>query len=277
MKNRESYHSFKKYDVFCQSWEPDSKNDDTHILIVHGLGEHSSSYTNFGKSMSDKGVSCHSYDLIGHGQTSGQRGYVPNFDTFVEQFETQLQQILSAQVKSENLTIFAHSMGGLIVLKSLYQQTIPENIKIIFSNPLVKINVEIPEWKLTLAQGLSQILPRFSLFNEINDLDLTKDESAIENYSKDPLRHKKISIKLFLELEENTDFIQKKFISSNNQTLFLLSTNDKVCDPSASQELSKKFSNSELELFPQSGHEIINDLSKNRAIDRISNFIKGTI
>lgn len=275
MKNTEKYYEFKKYDIFSQSWSPDKTDENSSdLLIVHGLGEHSSSYTNLALNLAEQGITSHSYDLIGHGQSSGQRGYIPSFDTFVEQFENTLDQF-DQKIKKNKLCIFAHSMGGLIVLKSLYKNLIPENVKIIFSNPLVGINVQVPEWKLTLAQGLSQVLPRFSLFNEIDDSDLTKDEEARNNYSKDPLRHKKISVKLFLELQENTALIQAKLKSVKNPTLFMLSTNDKVCDASATQNLSKSFVNHELELFPQSGHEIINDLSKNKAFNIIDQFIKG--
>lgn len=275
MKNTEKYYEFKKYDIFSQTWSPDKTDENTlDLLIVHGLGEHSSSYTNLASNLAEQGITSHSYDLIGHGQSSGQRGYIPSFDTFVEQFENTLNQF-DQKIKKNKLCIFAHSMGGLIVLKSLYKNIIPENVKIVFSNPLVGINVQVPDWKLTLAQGLSQVLPRFSLFNEIDDSDLTKDEEARNNYAKDPLRHKKISVKLFLELQENTALIQAKLKSVKNPTLFMLSTNDKVCDANSTQALSKNFVNHELELFPQSGHEIINDLSKNKAFSIIDQFIKG--
>ncbi len=275
MKNTEKYYQFKKYDIFSQSWSADKTDENSSdLLIVHGLGEHSSSYTNLTTHLADKGISCHSFDLIGHGQSSGQRGYIPSFDTYVEQFENALNQF-DSKIKDNKLTIFAHSMGGLIVLKSLYKNIIPENVKIIFSNPLVGINVEVPEWKLTLAQGLSQVLPRFSMFNEIDDSDLTKDEDARINYSKDPLRHKKISVKLFLELQENTSLIKAKLKAIKNPTLFMLSTNDKICDSSATQDLSKNFINNDLELFPQSGHEIVNDLSKTKAFNIIDQYVKG--
>ncbi len=275
MKNTEHYFEFKKYDIFTQTWAPDLLDKDgQHLLIVHGLGEHSSSYANMAKSLTEKSITCHIYDLIGHGQSSGQRGYVPSFEIFVEQLQAVLEQNQSL-IKAKKLSLFAHSMGGLIVLKSLYNEIIPKDIKIIFSNPLVNINVEIPEWKITLAQGLSQILPRFSLYNEINNMDLTKDEIAIENYSKDPLRHKKISVKLFLELQETTSLIQSKIKGIKNPALFMLSPNDKVCDSTASQNMAKNFSNCQLELFPQSGHEIINDLSKNKAFEQIREFVIG--
>lgn len=274
MKNIECFATFKKYDTFIQSWLTEDTSDD-HVLIVHGLGEHSSCYAHMAQYLTDRGVSCHGFDFIGHGQSSGQRGYVPQFELLVEQLLF-VYQTLQNQNKNTKLSIFSHSMGGLVTLKSLLDGSIKESIDLIFSNPLVHIKVEIPQWKLTLAENIAQILPRFSLGNEINELDITKDQNFLEIYKKDPLRHKKISSKLFIELQENTGLVSSQLRHVLNKTLFLISPNDKVCDADASQKLSQQFVNSHIELFPQSGHEIINDLSKSKAFDDIIDFLKGT-
>ena len=177
-----------------QSWLSE-KPSTTHLLILHGLGEHSSCYAHMAEYLCEHDISCHSFDFIGHGQSSGQRGYTPNFELFVEQFQFVYGQLTKTH-GSSNVVIFCHSMGGLVGLKALLGQVIPETHSMIFSNPLVNIKVEIPPWKRSLAQGLSQFLPRLSLDNEINDHDLTKDPAVIASYSRDPLRHRKISSKL---------------------------------------------------------------------------------
>ena len=272
MKNTETYLSFKKYDIFTQSWLTDQPTGH-NLLIVHGLGEHSSNYSHMAEYLAEQGISSHSFDLIGHGQSSGQRGYVPSFQLFTEQLNFIYERVLTLS-ETKKLSIFCHSMGGLIVLKALLDNSLKSDSPLIFSNPLVNINVEIPQWKLSMAQSLAQILPRLTLGNEINDRDLTKDQSVLENYASDPLRHKKISSKLFIELQENTDLVRSQIDAVTNPSLFLLSPSDKVCDADATQLLSKKFLNSKLELFPQSGHEIINDLSKQKAFDDIIEFVK---
>jgi acylglycerol lipase len=283
MKNTESYFQFKKYDIFAQSWLTEKSIDKSsegqseyHLIIVHGLGEHSSSYNHMAKYLCDHGISCHSFDLIGHGQSSGQRGYTPSFELFVEQLSFIYNEV-SNKYKSANIAIFAHSMGGLVTLKALMEKTFPNDLKLIFSNPLVNINIEIPQWKLSLANGLAQLLPRLAMGNEINNNDLTKDAEVIERYSQDPLRHKKISAKLFIELQETTGLVSSQLEDIKNPSLFLLSPNDKVCDANATEKLSKSFQNAKLELFPQSGHEIVNDLSKTKAFDDIINFLKGNL
>jgi alpha-beta hydrolase superfamily lysophospholipase len=275
MKNTETYLSFKKYDIFTQSWLTDSPTDH-HILIVHGLGEHSSNYSHMADYLCAHGISSHSFDLIGHGQSSGQRGYVPSFQLFVDQLNFMYERVVTI-TETNKLGIFCHSMGGLILMKTLLDGAIKSDTPLIFSNPLVNINVEIPQWKLSMAQSLAQLLPRLTLGNEINDRDLTKDQAVLESYASDPLRHKKISSKLFIELQENTDLVRSQINAIANPSLFLLSPSDKVCDSDATQLLSKKFSNSKLELFPQSGHEIVNDLSKQKAFDDIIAFMKESI
>lgn len=272
MKNTEAYFLFKKYDVFCQSWLAD-QNSHHHLLIVHGLGEHSSSYTHMAKYLCEHGISSHGFDLIGHGQSSGQRGYVPTFDLFIEQLAF-VYQMLKNNHSTDKISIFSHSMGGLITLKALVENVFSPETPLIFSNPLVDINVDIPQWKINLANGLAQVLPRLALGNEINNNDLTKDPEVIASYSQDPLRHKKISTKLYMELKDNTELVRAKIENIQNPTLFLISPNDKVCNADTTQALTKEFVNMNLELFPQSGHEIINDFSKLKAFDDIIEFIK---
>lgn len=271
MKNTESYFEFKKYDIYAQSWlaEPVTSQ---HLLIVHGLGEHSSCYAHMAEYLCAKGISSHSFDFIGHGQSSGQRGYVPTLDLYVEQLAYFFNDI-KAQYKNSKIAIFAHSMGGLVTLKALFHGVFDSKTPLIFSNPLVGINVNIPQWKLTVADGLAHVLPRLALGNEINNSDLTKDPEMLKKYTQDPLRHKKISSRLFMELKENTTLVANNLKNITNPSLFLLSPHDKVCDAEASQKLTKHFVNSHLELFPQSGHEIINDLSKQKAFDDIVDFI----
>lgn len=273
MKNLESYFEFKKYDVFMQSWLTDEASDH-HLLIVHGLGEHSSSYAPMAKYLCDNGISCHSFDFIGHGQSSGQRGYVPSFDLFAEQLAYVFNH-LTTKYKTAKISVFCHSMGGLVTLKALLLSLLPQTTSLVFSNPLVGINVDIPQWKLTLADGLAQFLPRLALGNEIKNSDLTKDADMLEKYTQDPLRHKKISSRLFIELKENTALVAAQLLNVQNPALFLLSPNDKVCDADASQRMVKNFKKTRMELFPQSGHEIVNDLSKERAFDDIVDFVKN--
>lgn len=273
MKNVESFFEFKKYDVFMQSWLTETPSDH-HLLIVHGLGEHSSSYAPMAQYLCEKEISCHSFDFIGHGQSAGQRGYVPSFDLFAEQLVFVFNH-LKNKYKTANVTIFCHSMGGLVTLKALLLKAFPAKTPLILSNPLVGINVDIPQWKLTLADGLAQFLPRLALGNEIKNADLTKDPEMLEKYSQDPLRHKKISSRLFIELKENTALVSAQLKAVENPALFLLSPNDRVCDADASQKMVKNFKTARMELFPQSGHEIVNDLSKERAFDDIVDFMKN--
>lgn len=283
MKNIEYYLEFKKYDIFLQSWLTESSGSKgesldskgkKHLLIVHGLGEHSSRYNHMAHALTQSGINCHSYDIIGHGQSTGQRGYVSQFDLFLDQL-----LFVYNFIKKENhlnqLDVFAHSMGGLISLHTLIQDGFDNSTKFVFSNPLVGINVEIPKWKQGLAKNVSHLMPRLALDNEINDFDLTKDQDVLDSYKNDPLRHRKISTKLYCEFLDQTERLRLDIKPIANKSLFLISPNDKVCDSSATQDFIKNFEFHELELFPQSGHEIINDLSKDRSFERIIKFLKG--
>ena len=264
--------TFKKYDIYTQSFTP--KKTKNHLIIFHGLGEHSSCYNHMAESLYEKSIACHSFDFIGHGRSSGQRGYVPKLEFLTELAESVIERKCS-EFKFSKYSLFAHSMGGLLALKKIVQSPFSGQNQLILSNPLVRIKLDIPNWKLGLSKNLASLIPRLALGNEIPEGSLTHDEEIKMSYKKDPWRHKKISAKLFTELQDSSLQLQKTKIKISMTTLILLSLSDTVCDPDATQKFAKNFTHLKFDFYPQSGHEIINDLSRNRAFEAITHFIQG--
>ena len=99
------------YRIFIRSWVPKIKPK-INILIVHGLGEHSGRYKNFAEKFENKKVGIYSFDLIGHGKSSGLKGHIRNFEEFIDATEDAL-----IYVRKQNLNIpivlFGHSLGAV--------------------------------------------------------------------------------------------------------------------------------------------------------------------
>lgn len=273
MLQHETFISFKKHSVFIKEWP--AKDAKAHLLVIHGLGEHSGSYDNMCKALNEYGITCYSTDFIGHGKSSGQRGYTPSLQEFVSQIEFVAEHIVK-QFKIEQLHVFSHSMGGLVHLLKLQQSSLFTNqASAIFSNPLLGINVDVPPWKIQVAKNLAHFLPRLAMFNEIQKSDLSKDPQMLDVYASDPLRHTKISARLFVDMQEQIQSLEYQTPDFDIPTLLLLSPADKVCNSEKTQDFFQELTSLKIELFPQSGHEIVNDLSKQRAFQTISNFILG--
>lgn len=63
-----TFSGYKDLRIYHQSWVPDTEPH-ALILLVHGLGEHSSRYGNVVDRLVPKGYAIYALDHIGHGRS----------------------------------------------------------------------------------------------------------------------------------------------------------------------------------------------------------------
>ena len=196
------------YRIFIRSWVPKIKPK-INILIVHGLGEHSGRYKNFAEKFENKKVGIYSFDLIGHGKSSGLKGHIGNFEEFIDATEDAL-----IYVRKQNLNIpivlFGHSLGGLISLFFLIERESREIHSSIISSPWIKTVVRIPPLLIIFQKLLKNIIPRMRLNNRLETGHLSKDERVVNEYENDKLVHNKISLNLFSEITNAINLVLEK-------------------------------------------------------------------
>ena len=56
------------------------------VLLVHGLGEHAGNYTELADQLNHWGFAVRAYDQYGHGESSGERGDVPDEDRLMREY-----------------------------------------------------------------------------------------------------------------------------------------------------------------------------------------------
>ena len=76
------FEGYGKTTLFYQSWRP--VFCERVIVIVHGMGEHSSRYQNLIRALAGEGIGFYAYDQRGHGRSPGQRGYIQSFHELTE-------------------------------------------------------------------------------------------------------------------------------------------------------------------------------------------------
>ena len=131
-----------------RAWEV--QNARAAILVVHGLGEHSGRYAAFAETAGAFACSTYALDLRGHGGSEGRRGFVPRFETFlqdVDRFRREVQGLVDVRVP---VFLLGNSMGGLIALRYLEEYEAPFRGAIIVS-PWLATAVEVPRWKIGRA------------------------------------------------------------------------------------------------------------------------------
>jgi alpha-beta hydrolase superfamily lysophospholipase len=135
--------------------------------------------------------------------------------------------------------------------------------------------MKVPALKEAAARIAVKWMPTLTLYNEIKYEDLTRDEEMRKSYAKDNLRHDKISPGVFLSMLENFPLALQNAAEIQQPVLMQLAGDDKITSSDASRELFEKFPNkkSQLELYPDSYHEVYNDLDRDKAIADLKKFI----
>ncbi len=114
------------------------------IVICHGYSEFTTKFSETMYYFYEMGYSVFIVDHRGHGMSDRQvSGYskihVNRFEDYVEDFHEFVEKIVIPESLTENLLLFAHSMGGAIA--SLYMEKYPNDFsKAVLTSPMIALN-----------------------------------------------------------------------------------------------------------------------------------------
>ncbi|WP_163538845.1 alpha/beta hydrolase [Gracilibacillus sp. YIM 98692] len=145
--------------IFYRCWLPD--NPKAFVLLIHGAGEHSGSYSHIGQLCMEQQIALVSPDLRGFGQSEGARGHVNQFTDYLNDIN-KLVQLLFSKYGKVPLFLFGHSLGGLIAIR--YGQMHPQEVKgVILSSPAVGLRYQIPYVAKKMIAFVSKISPQLAI------------------------------------------------------------------------------------------------------------------
>lgn len=266
-----SLNGFDQTELFFQTWTPETTRG--VFLITHGLAEHSECYHALAKVLVDDGWLVYAWDMRGHGRSEGKRGYVRHIDDFVSDLGS-VHAMVRAKHPEHHLVLFGHSLGGLVTLRHLQRANAAADA-VALSSPALGLSVAVPKLKESLAKIAVKWLPTLTMYNEINMADLSRNEDMIKSYRSDALRHEKISPGLFLSMVEGFPLALAAAAEVKVPVLMQLAGDDRLVSTAASRALFEHLPNrkNQLLVYPESYHEIYNDLDRDQVISDLKKFI----
>ncbi|GGG95211.1 lysophospholipase [Polaribacter pacificus] len=274
MKHHEFNFTLYKELFYGQYWQ--STNTKAVVILVHGMGEHSSRYAEFVvPSLIQNGFSVVAFDQFGHGKTSGKRGHCPSFEAVLESLD---QVIDKAKTVFSDLPLFlyGHSMGGNVVLN--YALRKDNNLTgIIASSPFLRLAFQPPKWKLTLGKYLQKIAPSLTLNNELDPKDISRDPIEVQKYINDPLVHDRISPNYSLTFIDTGAWAIENAPNLKTPTLIVHGTGDHIIDYHGSEEFASKTKLATFKSYPNGAHELHNDLCKETLLKDITHWIDNML
>ena len=256
--------------IFVRSWKPEKY--DKVIIIFHGLGEHSGRYNIFKEFLKNQKVAIYALDLPGHGMSDGRKGDIKKFDIFLDYIEDVLIHVRKKNLETP-ITLFGHSLGGLICLSFLINRESKEIYSAIISSPWIKLGLEVPKYLIGIQKVLVNIIPSFRLSNRININDLTKDNDINYKYSKDQLVHDRISFRLYSEINKQIELVKERANRIKIKILLYHGSDDKIISSESVDILSLLIDDNQKIIFDKVYHEPHNDLEKKEVFKKIIKFL----
>jgi alpha-beta hydrolase superfamily lysophospholipase len=273
-----SFRGYKDIELFFQTWT--NENPTGTLVVTHGLSEHSECYSHFAEGMVGKGWDVLAWDLRGHGRSEGKRGFVESFEDFSRDLAC-LVEVLQRDkaIQKKPMVLVGHSMGGLTVFRTLIDYGNMGAAAACLSSPQLGISMPVPKIKDMAAKVIVNIVPRMTMYNEVRYEDLTHDKAILRTYPADPLRHEKISPGLYLGMIENMDYVSTRAGKITLPVFMQLSGIDKIVSTPKAQEFYDNIGSElkNLKVYPNSYHEIYNDVERAQVFTDLDNFLKKVI
>jgi alpha-beta hydrolase superfamily lysophospholipase len=179
-------------DLFVQVWEPQVVSPRAVVLLVHGLGEHSSRYAHVAEALGRDGFVLFGFDLRGHGRSGGARGHVASGEDYLNDID---QMIVEARLRypGKPLLLYGHSLGGILALYYVLKRK-PDLKGVVVTSPGLRTALEKQPVKVLLAKVLGSLAPKIAIPSGLDPNMLSRDPSVVRAYINDPLVHDRTTL-----------------------------------------------------------------------------------
>ena len=256
-----------KKKLFVNCWRSENEKGIT-ILFIHGLGEHSGRYEHWAEKFTKKGYNFLSFDIRGHGKSSGIRGHARSLDTILHDVDLLFHKA-EEMFPEQKFILYGHSMGGSIALNHVIRVNKPVSALIVTS-PWLKMFKEPPYPIISLISLLNKFIPHLTIKVPFNPEQISHDPEVVKKYKNDPLIHNKISIRLFHEMYYGGYHALRNVYKINYPFLLMHGSEDKITSHKASENYVMNTSErTSLKLWDGQYHELHNEFVQ----DEVFNYI----
>lgn len=265
--------------LFHRSWQPAASGSAVGAaLVVHGLGEHSGRYDALGRALAARGVAVHGLDLRGHGRSRGRRGTVRRFGELLRDVDRLRRRITGDAATPARVVLVGHSLGGLVVMRCLQELPSPHVRGAVAVAPFVELAASVPGWKLALGDLADRWLPDVTMDNEMSAELLMRTPEEREAYRTDPLVHRRISARLWGEMQRESRRLREEVARLDRPLLLQVPGSDRVVDSEATLRLARTLDGPvRVREYPDAYHDLYHDPGAEEAVADAAAWIRDTL
>ena len=263
--------------LYLQAWIPEQPK--ASLLLVHGLGEHSSRYVHFADRLIKEGIAVFTFDGRGHGKSSQPRptAYFANHEDYLKDIDALFGKVKS-YVKDIPIFIFGHSMGGGLVAKYVISYQ-PDARGVILSAAALKPADNISKSLIAISSLVSKVAPKLKVL-KLDSSMISHDPEEVKKYNEDPLVYSKaIPARTGFELLRMMRDIEDAAEAFKLPVFMLHGTDDQLTNPMGTEMLFRRAETSDktYNRYPGLYHELLNEFEKEQIMDDIIQWIKDRI
>ncbi len=260
--------------LYLQAWEPESERK-AAMLLVHGLGEHSSRYAHLAEYLNTKGIAVYTFDGRGHGKSSKPKvtAYFERASIYVKDVDD-LYKKMKEYVGETPCFIFGHSMGGGMVAQHVLTHQ-PDTKGVILSAPALMAGDDISPFLIKISGFLSKVAPKLKAV-KLDSSHLSHDPQVKKDYDADELVYSKgIPARTGAELLNMIDEIQANMDQFELPVLLLHGTEDHLTNINGTKLLYSKATSQDktLKLYEGFYHELVNEVEKETVMKDIADWM----
>ena len=230
------------------------------VILVHGLGEHAGRYGEVAAHLHQWGFAVRAYDQQGHGQSEGPRGDLLRPGSL----QADLCRVIDDTRQRPSLAnlpliLLGHSLGGLVVARTLAEGLRPVDAAVL-SSPALGAFPNLFQ-KILLAT-LPRVVPHWRVDNGLKADFVSRDPDVVKAYKADALVHRRISTGLAAWILENGEKTLADAAQWEVPTLLLYAGQDKLVNAQATADFARAAPQAvvQAQCFEAMYHEIFNDL-----------------
>ncbi len=204
------------------------------IIGLHGMGDHMGRHDYLMKLFSSD-FNVFQYDLRGHGESGGKRGFVEDFSFFTEDL-VEIIDYLKRDYRMDRYILVGHSMGSLIAADLIqnFGDKVLSPERLVLSSPLIGFKGIVggtfkflPSKILNTLAGMKLSFPIYKK----NYLSfLTHDPGVHEKIKEDNLILRKIQTKLYFEVLKASRTIFSKPIRPTCPSFSIIGESEFIVD-----------------------------------------------
>lgn len=226
------------------------------IVHFHGIESHSRWYTDWGAALHSRGYAVYCADRVGSGESSGTRGHIDSWRTWVDHAAA-----IVRQVKREHpgLPVFAAGScwGAKVALQVAQRLDCGGVDGLVLLAPALRLRIGF-RWQEALQIGLSSIVTpkrRFAIPIPDEEMFTPRIEGA-EFIRRDPLRLRQATARFLVETRKLDRANERVLSALGAPALVLLAGDDQIVDTPTVGRRLREVDGMKIRIFPGYPHSM---------------------